>query len=226
MQKMNLLITIGNRRDEPAFNSLFEKYGVPRAYALPCKGTARQGNLDVLGLDNTEKVAHFVPVTHNLTKILLEALTREMQIDLPQKGIAVTVPMTSISGAAALSLFAAGHENDEMKGETADMEIQKELIVIICEKGHTDEVMTAARGAGAGGGTILHAKGTGTEIAQKFYGISLAEEKELILIVTRSEQKRVIMRAVSEQAGLATPARAVSFSLPVTETAGLRFFEE
>lgn len=106
------------------------------------------------------------------------------------------------------------------------MQTDKELIVIICENGHTDEVMQAARAAGAGGGTVLHAKGTGTDIAKKFYGISLAEEKEMLFIVARADEKRAIMEGVNEKAGLSTPARAVSFSLPVSDTAGLRFFEK
>lgn len=225
MQKMYYLLMIGNRQDQEEQQAVFEKHGVPWVYSLPCHGTARPGNLEVWGLENTEKVAHFAPVTQNLADALLDSFTRELKIDLPQKGIAITVPMTSISGATALTIFAGGHENDEMNREP-NMQTEKELIVIICERGHTEEVMTAARSAGAGGGTILHARGTGTEIAQKFYGISLAAEKEMILIVTRSDQKKDIMRAISKQAGVTTPARAVSFSLPVTETAGLRFFEE
>ncbi len=225
MQKMYLMLVVGNRQEEGDFLSLFESLQIPRVFSMPCRGTVPPGKLDVLGLYDTEKVAHLAPVTHNKARELLNALTEKIRIDLPQKGIAVAVPLTSISGASALSIYAGGEENQDMKGEMLHMEIQKELIVVVCEKGHTDEVMQAARGAGAGGGTILHAKGTGTEIAQKFYGISLAEEKEMILIVAKEEGKRAIMRAISEAAGLNTPARAVSFSLPVSETAGLRFFD-
>ncbi len=226
MQKMYLLVVIGNRREEADCIDLLKRHEVPRIYTMPAKGTTRQETLDMFGLESVDKSAHFVPVTHNKAQEILKALTYEMQIDLPQKGIALTVPLSSVSGASVLAAFAGGHENDEMEGETLPMEIQKELIVVICEKGHTDEVMAAAREAGAGGGTILHAKGTGAEFAEKFYGITLAEEKELLFIVAKVEQKKEIMRAVSDRAGVQTPARAVSFSLPVTDTAGLRFFEE
>lgn len=226
MQHMYLMLTIVNRRDEAEFMTCYERHGVPRTYSIPGRGATLRRTLDLLGLEDIEKVALLSPVTHNLASEMLDALTREMQIDLPQRGISLIVPISSVSGATTLSLFTGGTENDEMKGEYDRMETQKELIVVICEKGHTDEVMQAARGAGAGGGTILHAKGTGTELAQKFYGITLAEEKELVLIVARTEQKKPIMRAISEETGLNTPARAVSFSLPVTETAGLRFFED
>ena len=76
------------------------------------------------------------------------------------------------------------------------------------------------------GGTVIHAKGTGMEQAEKFMGVSLAAEKEMIFIVAKKEQKNLIMKAVMEQAGLTTKAKAVVFSLPVTDTAGLRLLED
>ena len=78
----------------------------------------------------------------------------------------------------------------------------------------------------AGGGTVIHAKGTGMESADKFLGVTLASEKELIFIVVKKEQKNAIMRAVMEEAGLTTKAKSVVFSLPVTETAGMRLLEQ
>ena len=78
----------------------------------------------------------------------------------------------------------------------------------------------------APGGTVIHAKGTGMEHAKKFFGISLAEEKEMIFIVVRSSQKNDIMKAIMEQAGPKSPAGGIIFSLPVTGTAGLRLLSE
>lgn len=63
---------------------------------------------------------------------------------------------------------------------------------------------------------------TGLERAEKFLGVSIADEKELILIVTKTEMKNAIMKSIMDRAGLETKARAVVFSLPVTDTAGLR----
>ena len=51
---------------------------------------------------------------------------------------------------------------------------------------------------------MIHAKGTGMETAEKFLGVSLAAEKEIILIVTRKKQKNAIMKAMMEQAGFET----------------------
>ena len=150
MQKMYLLLVISTKQDHKEFLDLFERYEVPHVYSVPCTGTAGSGTLALLGLEKTEKIAHFTLATRNKTEELFAALTREVQIDLPQRGIALALPLTSISGAMALRGFAGGHENDEMTKEPYPMQTDKELIVIICENGHTDEVMQAARAAGAG----------------------------------------------------------------------------
>ena len=66
------------------------------------------------------------------------------------------------------------------------------------------------------------------EAAQKFMGISLAAEKEIIYIVTKTEEKNHIMQAIAEKCGPASKskAKAITFSLPVTDTAGLRLVED
>ena len=82
--------------------------------------------------------------------------------------------------------------------------------------------MEAARSAGAGGGTVVHAKGTAAEEARKFLGVSLAAEKEMVLILLRQETRRAVMRAIMDQAGVHTPAHTILFSLPVEDIAGLK----
>ena len=83
-----------------------------------------------------------------------------------------------------------------------------------------------ARKAKAGGGTIVHAKGTGTGLAEQFFGVKIASEKEMVLIVAKAEDRTPIMRAIMEGAGAATKAQAVVFSLPIIAVAGLSAFQE
>ena len=83
-------------------------------------------------------------------------------------------------------------------------------------------VMNAARAAGARGGTTLHGKGT-SEKDPRFYNITLAEEKEVVLIVAAAEQKSEIMASIIKKAGPDTEAGTIAFSLPTTEVAGFSF---
>ena len=98
------------------------------------------------------------------------------------------------------------------------------MIIAIVDKGNTELVMNAARAAGAGGGTVVRAKGTGAEMA-KFFGVSISEEKEMVYIVARKDNRDAIMKSIMEQAGSNTNAHGVIFSLPVDSVVGLKCFE-
>ena len=99
-----------------------------------------------------------------------------------------------------------------------------DLLLVIANQGYTGSIMDAARAAGAGGGTVIHAKGTGMEGAARFMGIDLVNEKELVLIVSRTSEKNAIMKAIMDNAD--KKAGSIVFSLPVTDTAGLRLLDE
>ena len=222
MQKMYLVLTITNREDEKEFTSFFTSKEIPVVYSTPCHGTAKKNVLNLFGIEESLKTAHYLVLTESKKDELLTALTKEMAIDLPNRGIAVSIPLTSIGSRHALEAFADGHQNDETEKEVKDMsQYETELIIAICESGYTEMVMEAAREAGAGGGTVVHAKGTGAKYA-KFFGLTLADEKEMIMILTAANQKSDIMRSIMENAGINSPAHTVMFSLPVESVAGLR----
>jgi nitrogen regulatory protein PII len=224
MQKMYLLITITQRDHSDEFTNFFNSKEVPVIYSTTCEGTVRERTLSLFGFEKTLKTVHYCVVTNNKKNELIKGLTREMAIDLPDRGIAVSIPLTSMGGKRALDMYANGHENDDEE-EQIMQDKQMELIVAICEKGHTETVMDAAREAGARGGTVVHAKGTGSKYSNKFFGISIAEEKEMIYIVAGENQKKEIMRAIMDNAGIDSDAHTIVFSLPVSDTAGLRLLD-
>ena len=230
MQNMYFFITIANRADDKEFIDFFERENLKSIYSTPAHGTASSAVLDLLGLAESEKTVHITLLLHDKMKSLIRKLTNEMWIDLPGRGIALAVPLSSIGGRDTLGYFSGGEEvekeSEETTVETRAQDRKTELIVVICEKGYTDLVMDAARSAGARGGTVTRAKGTGAQYTDKFFGLSIAEEKEIIYIVSSSENKSAIMTQIMTQAGSASPAHAVVFSLPVTDTAGLRLFDE
>ena len=148
-----------------------------------------------------------------------------MKIDIPGVGIAFLIPLSSIGGKKALNYLTCGQEF--VKGEETSLkETKYELLVVIANQGYTDLVMDAARKVHAAGGTVIHAKGTGTKEAEKFLGVTLVPEKEMLFIVVKSSQKNEIMRAIMDKAGLESKAKSIVFSLPVTDTAGMRLMEE
>ena len=113
-------------------------------------------------------------------------------------------------------------DNMNMNSEKPSMKFSHELIYVILNEGFSDMVMAAARPAGATGGTVLAGKGTGARESEKFLGISLANEKDVLLIVAEAAKKSAIMKAIVEKAGPGTDAAAICFSLPVSGVEGLR----
>ena len=97
------------------------------------------------------------------------------------------------------------------------MESGYELISIIVNSGYADDVMAAARKAGASGGTIINGRGTGTEEDVKFFGISLVPEKEILLIVASRDKVRGILDAVNTVPNLCKPGGGIVFNLNVEE---------
>ncbi len=97
-----------------------------------------------------------------------------------------------------------------------------ELIVVIVNQGFEEEVMTAARLAGARGGTIFNARGTAdSQDLVKFLGITLHPNKEIVFILTAQDTRDAIMNAIKQSTGLATKGAGILFSLPVTSVYGV-----
>jgi nitrogen regulatory protein PII len=228
MSGLYVLLTIVRRIDAAEYEEFYRKHNISVTYSANCNGTAHEKMLALWGIEKNEKSMLISFVSEESLKPILRELTLEMKIDLPDRGIAVAIPLSGIGGAKALEYFRMGQpvteadQNDQQTKETKNMQTAQELIMAIYEKGYTDLVMDAAREAGAAGGTTIKAKGTGAG-AEKFFGLSLAEEKEIVLIVSSNEKKKDIMKAIMHKAGMDSKAHALVFSLPVTDTAGFRF---
>ncbi len=210
-----LMITITDRSRGGEFAAWFQSQGIPLVLATPGRGTATTEILDCLGLEATEKAVLMLAAPNS--RRLVRRAERDLWLDVPGRGILMTVPIASIGGARARDYLLPQEGEESMEQERTH-----ELIIVITNRGRTDQVMNAARSAGASGGTSIHAKGTGTELAKKFFGVSIAAEKELVFILAEAEKRRPIMKAVMDQAGMQTEAQSLVFSLPVTDIAGLR----
>lgn len=209
------MITITDRSRCGEFAAWYQEQGIPLVLTALGSGTATTEILDCLGLEATEKAVLFCVAPHSPQ--LVRRAEKALWLDVPGRGILMTVPVSSIGGAAARDYLLQQEAEKSM-----EKEITHELLVVITNQGHTDMVMDAARAAGATGGTAVHAKGTGTELAKKFFGVSIAAEKELIFILTLEETRVPIMKAIMAQAGMQTEAQSLVFSLPVSDIAGLR----
>lgn len=102
------------------------------------------------------------------------------------------------------------------------MDNQFELVVCIVNAGFSQNVMEAARTAGAQGGTILRARGSANPEAEEFFNISIQPDKEVLLILVPKGIKDEVIRAVYKDAGLGQEAQGIAFSLPVNRTTTIK----
>ena len=223
MNSLYWLVTITDRRSTDAFLALYAEFGVTVSLRTVGSGTAVQETLSTLGLERTEKAVLFAMITAGTWPKLQKELRHRLRIDVPGTGIAFIIPLSSIGGKRALQ-FLTEHQTFTLEEESTLKDTRYELLLVIANQGYTGSIMDAARAEGAGGGTVVHAKGTGMEGAAHFMGVELANEKELVFIVSRTAQKNQIM--IAFMTGADPKAWAIVFSLPVTDSAGLRLIDE
>ena len=200
---MNYVISIINPEALGALTEICEKLSLPLTVTLHGRGTAMQGMLDLLGIESNEKRDVLPVANEEKTAQLIAAQRRYLHLGVPGHGFVIAIPIKSVGGGKAVAYMNGDTKNAKY---TPAINYDYELIVAISNEGSTDMVMNAARAAGARGGTVLHGKGTGSKDAPKFYNISIADEKEVILIL--------------DKAGPDSKAGSIVFSIPTTEVAG------
>ena len=219
------MTTIVDRKIAKKYLDLYDENDLHVMYVTLGYGTASNEIMDYLGLDSIEKAVAMSVVEEETWLAVKKQLQKKLQIDAPGGGIAFTIPLSSVGGRKTLEFLL--EKSDYQKQEESTLKnTDHELIVVISQQGYTDVIMDAAREAGAYGGTIIHAKGTAGDVANKFMGVTIADEKEIVYIVSKADEKNAIMKAIMEKAGLNSKAKAICFSLPVTDTAGLRLLED
>ena len=101
------------------------------------------------------------------------------------------------------------------------MENGYKCILAIVNNGFSEEAMEAAKACGARGGTVLHGRGTISKEAEKFFNITIQPEKEIVMILAKSEQIDPILKGLYNAIGSKTKAQGIAFALPVDEVVGI-----
>ncbi len=218
------MITIIDRGHDAKIIKLFTDAGVIFNLLTFGEGTANSKVLNYLGLGDRERTLLFSSMPLNVSKGLLKKLSNEIKLHKPGNGIAFTVPISSICGTGAAKCLHGLPKNEDGEGENMGQVFDHDLIIAVSNRGFADEVMEAAKSAKATGGTVIHGRGTARGAAlreaEKFFGVTVQPEKDLILILTPREFKRGIMEAIVTKTGVQTDAKTIVFSLPVNGIAG------
>ena len=95
------------------------------------------------------------------------------------------------------------------------------LILSSIKTGITDQVVDAAKEAGATGATIIPARGTGIHEAKTFFGLSLETQTDIIMIVAEEHLVKNILEAIKEAGQFHKPGTGIAFVVPIDQVVGL-----
>lgn len=218
-----LLFLIVSQKLGPKGLEVFAQRHVPMQYHIHARGTASGEFAEMIGLGGSDKSVTIGMLPKNAANEMLLELQTQLYLGTPNSGIAFTVPISggSASITRLMQILETEHaETERIQGDSMDNSYT--LILVFVNQGCSEDVMSAARPAGAGGGTVFHGRSVCNEEAQKLWGISVQPEREIVMIVAEREKKLAIMKAISEKCGSQSPANGMMISLPIDGVAGLK----
>ena len=95
------------------------------------------------------------------------------------------------------------------------------VIVTIIKKGKAKKLCEATKKIGAEGGTTIIGRGTSVKEFKKMFGISLDEEREVILTVIKNELVDKVFKEIIEKGELNKPGKGISFVLDIKQVDGI-----
>lgn len=222
---VRLLVIIADRNRSRKLTRVLRKERVRFHFISLAEGTAGSDMMNMLGLGSSEKAVFVCFKPYFAMSRLIGEVCSKLQLSTPGHGIAFTLTPNAINNALLKNLMA--DDNDYKEGEMEEMDCPHhkssgyDLIIAVVNQGHADEVMSAAKSAGARGGTVLHGCRIGIEEGTTFFGIPIQHERDIVAILAPTDVKTSIMAAVTEKCGMCKTAQGMIMSLPTDEVYGI-----
>ena len=211
MSKFSLIISIvphdkGEKLTKAAVNA-----GCGGGSVMMGRALAKSNFGAILGTGETTKDLIFMVVESTKKSAIMNAIYESTQNEKTNFGEIFTLDVDSLLKAGANS------EGEEKMSENENKETSRDMITVIVNKGYADDVMFAARKAGATGGTVINARGTAREDDAKFFGVHIVPDKDMLVIVVEHDKKEAVLSAIKEVKCLKEPGMGIAFSSPVTD---------
>ena len=218
-----LLMIVVDRGKAAKAARFLQEYSCPVQLILNGHGTASSKIMDYLGLDEPQKEIIISMAAGECASVILKRLEKEMNFSRPGLGIACSLPLSGITKALSVQLentpATVCLPEEELKMKVT---LHHELILSIVDNGMSDLAMEAAKQAGSKGGTVCKARSIYSEEVKRIFGMTLQQEKEILMILVPAEKKLPVMEAINSTLSSKTGERGIVFSLPVHEVFGLK----
>ncbi|WP_407426678.1 P-II family nitrogen regulator [Treponema sp.] len=205
MTKFKLIISVVPHDKGEKLTKAALKAGSGGGSVLMGRSLAKSNLGAILGTGETTKDLIYMVVDSTKSQSVINAIIEETKNEKKGFGELFTLNVDSLMKAWN---FSQGDNMMEQNANSCDM------ISVIVNKGYADDVMFAARKAGATGGTVINARGTAREDDEKFFGVHIVPEKDMLIIVVESSKKQAVLNAIQEVKCLKEPGMGIAFSSP------------
>lgn len=211
-----LLISVVRRGRGDRVVAIAKAAGARGSTVLMGRGAANSRIMQIFGFADTEKEIVFTIAPSAEMPPIVHALqyAPDLCVKVPGIGIILDVNVLPQTLGGIRSGGETGSFTKDVQAEEEKVR-NHELICVIVNAGFAEDIMQAARKAGAKGGTILKARGTGREEDKSFFGITIVPEKDMLLILTLRKETDKILQAIRDCPCLSEPGIGIVFSMPV-----------
>ncbi|MDO4800445.1 MAG: P-II family nitrogen regulator [Bacillota bacterium] len=148
---------------------------------------------------------------------LLSETSDQFEFHKRNKGICFSMPLRAILGSNSIDKSTPQSQREEPMNN----HLEYKALYVIVDKGQAETVIDTATAIGAKGGTILNARGSGIHERQKFFGIEIEPEKEMVLMLIETPYVENIAKTIYDKLDMEKPGNGMMFVQDVERTYGL-----
>ena len=100
-----ILMVIIDRRRSQQLQQVLARLSLSHTLCSLAEGTANHEIFDYLGLDITHKLIIATPVIWEDAPAVIQAISDEMELSKPGRGIAFTIPVSGVAGSLAMDIL-------------------------------------------------------------------------------------------------------------------------
>ena len=191
-----------------------KQHGVRGGTIFLGKGTVHTWLLDLLELGDVRKEVVFMIAENAFADEAMAALAQEMSFHKRNHGIAFSFALRNFIGTK-------NHTYIPIDEKATVKNTMYEAIFTIVDRGLAEDVVEAATGAGARGGTIINGRGSSVHDTDKVFAMAIEPEKEMVMILVEADKAQDAVTAIREKMHIDEPGNGVLFALSVNQALGL-----
>lgn len=189
-----------------------KEIGISGGTVIKGKGSVQSKFLNFLGLSDSRKEICLNILKSEKEDSFYKQLKNKLKIDQEHHGLVFSIAIEAVLGL---------RNHKEIKLKESRDKVGVDAIFTIVETGQADDVIDCAKEAGATGGTVMHARGSGVHKNEKLFNIEIEPEKEVVFILSSKDKTQEISNHLNKKFDFENPGHGILFVIDVSKSMGL-----